>query len=586
MGSVEIDSAMRTVRRDGQPVHLRARSFATLLCLIENRGAVVTKEILLDTFWKDTNVTENALVQSIKDIRQALGDDPKNPCYLRTVPKTGYSFIAAVEVYAAVEEHVSTAPAAESGTAVRGRPRLAVTRGMGLAAGLLALLAIATTIGFVRRGQARNGTRAETAWWKFDEGHGTVAYDSSGSGMQGSLNGNPRWTEGKLGQALLLDGFATFASGRQLDGLPLGNAARTIAVWVKPDVNLVDDSGIFQYGTAGPVPRGANFILALTRRGNVSLGSAVYSGTVESSNTVTDGEWHHVVGAWDGEAARIFIDGALDAAGKPAVKPATGDSSGWTIGRYLHDGTPFRGAIDDVRAYRRALQPQEVQALYRCSAREPDIVLAGVSHYFLPVFNDGPIVDRKTREIRNAGTDFSGVQFARSDGVCAAESLRGAETGQNLRIQVELMVPSDPAGHYTEAGPYFRSRRAYAGEGLIGGTSAGYFVQLDSRGMVKVRRLYPQAVVAFSSAPAAFDPAIFHSLEVVAQGEVLRVRLDHIELSFDQGGRLTGSVAIPAEWEKSTPRGKNAGAAGIAFLSEDRSRIGGQRARNIAVTVF
>ena len=583
MGSVEIDSAMRTVQRDGLPIHLRARSFATLICLIENRGAVVTKEVLLERFWKDTSVTENALVQSIKDIRQALGDDPKNPCYVRTVPKAGYSFIAVVEEHTAVEEQV-LAPPAEPDSAVRGRPRFAVTRGMGLAAGLLALVGIATAIGFVRTGQVPSATRAEAAWWKFDEGHGKVAYDSSGSGLQGSLNGDPRWTEGKLGRALLLDG-ATFASGAKMNGLPLGNGARTIAVWVKPDVNLVDDSGIFHYGTAGTVPPAASFILALNRRGHAALAYAI-SGGVESSSSIADGEWHHVVGTWDGEAARIFIDGGLDAAGKPAVKPATGDSSGWTIGRYLHDGTPFRGAIDDVRVFRKALNPWEVQAMYRCSSREPDIVFSGVSHYFLPVLYDGLIVDRKTREIRNAGTDLSGVQFARSDGVCAAESLVGAETGQNLRIQVELMVPSDPAGHYTEAGPYFRSRRAYAGDGLIGGTSAGYFVQLDSRGVVKVRRLYPQAVVAFSSAPAAFDSDMFHSLEVVAQGEVLRVRLDSRELSFDQGGRLTGAVAIPPEWEKSSPRGQNAGAAGIAFLTGDRGKIGGQRARNIAVTVF
>ena len=38
------------------------------------------------------------------------------------------------------------------------------------------------------------------------------------------------------------------------------------------------------------------------------------------------------------------------------------------------------------------------------------------------------------------------------------------------------MVPADAAGHSTGAGPYFRSRRAYAGDGLMGGTSAGYFV--------------------------------------------------------------------------------------------------------------
>ena len=40
-------------------------------------------------------------------------------------------------------------------------------------------------------------------WWKFDEGNGTVAYDSSGNGNDGNLTNGPIWTDGKIGGALL-----------------------------------------------------------------------------------------------------------------------------------------------------------------------------------------------------------------------------------------------------------------------------------------------------------------------------------------------------------------------------------------------
>ena len=43
-------------------------------------------------------------------------------------------------------------------------------------------------------------------WWKFDEGSGTVAYDSSGNGNDCNLSGGPIWTAGKIGGALTFDG--------------------------------------------------------------------------------------------------------------------------------------------------------------------------------------------------------------------------------------------------------------------------------------------------------------------------------------------------------------------------------------------
>lgn len=569
IGAVEIDSAMRMIRRDGSTVHLRARSFDALLYLVENRGMVVTKEVLLDTFWKDSSVTENSLAQSIKDVRQALGDDPKNPFFIRTIPKVGYSFIAPIDEDRRPVEVPAVGP--ETGvSAVKLR----------LVVAAIALIAIIAAVGLVRMHRPDNLTGDEVAWWKFDEGQGAVASDSGGGGLHGVLNGHPRWTDGKLGKALLLDGLGTYASGDKLNRLPMGNTPRTVTAWVKSDADLTDDSGIFDYGASWPGPAGRNFVLAMTRQGTVSVSG------VTGASKVSDRLWHQIAANWDGEAVRLYVDGNLDATNKLGRKLETGSSQGWTIGRYLREGTPFRGAIDDVRVYGRALKTQEVQALYRCSLGTPDIKIGGAAHYFLPILYDGLSVDAGADEIRNDGRDLTGVQFARSDGVCSTNALRGAPVGQNLEVKMELMVPSGAAGHSTGAGPYLRSRRAYAGDGLMGGTSAGYFVQLDSHGVVKIRLLYPRAVVAFSAALANFDPAVYHSLEVLVKGEVLRVTLDGREVLFDQGRTMTKEVAIPAEWEKLTPRGQNEGTAGIAFFTEDRGQIGGQRARKIRVTAL
>jgi len=62
--------------------------------------------------------------------------------------------------------------------------------------------------------------------------------------------------------------------------------------------------------------------------------------------------------------AYIYIDGALDTSGPLSTVPNTGSGSNWRIGQFISPGTPFRGALDDVRIYSRALALADIQALY------------------------------------------------------------------------------------------------------------------------------------------------------------------------------------------------------------------------------
>jgi DNA-binding winged helix-turn-helix (wHTH) protein/TolB-like protein/Tfp pilus assembly protein PilF len=96
-GDVVIDRGSFSISRGGQPAVLAPRAFDVLVYLIENRGRVVEKQELFEAVWKDTFVSDNALMRAIREIRRELGDSATESKYVETVHKRGYRFIAEVE---------------------------------------------------------------------------------------------------------------------------------------------------------------------------------------------------------------------------------------------------------------------------------------------------------------------------------------------------------------------------------------------------------------------------------------------------------------------------------------------------------
>src|SRR5215470_3861427 len=109
---VEIDSLLGCVRRGGQEYYLRQQCFQVLLYILEQRERLVSKDELIENFWHDTAVTDNAVVQCVAEIRRALGDDPRDPRFIKTIPKAGYRFIAPVIREPAAAEPVKDPSAA------------------------------------------------------------------------------------------------------------------------------------------------------------------------------------------------------------------------------------------------------------------------------------------------------------------------------------------------------------------------------------------------------------------------------------------------------------------------------------------
>jgi tetratricopeptide (TPR) repeat protein/DNA-binding winged helix-turn-helix (wHTH) protein len=94
---IEIDSGRMCLKRDGAERHLRQKTFQVLLYLLDQRQRLITKDELIAHAWQDTAVTDNALEQCLVEIRKVLGDDSRNPRFIKTVPRTGYRFIGNVE---------------------------------------------------------------------------------------------------------------------------------------------------------------------------------------------------------------------------------------------------------------------------------------------------------------------------------------------------------------------------------------------------------------------------------------------------------------------------------------------------------
>src|SRR5262249_41618519 len=64
-----------------------------LVCLAEEHGNVVGKQKLMEKVWPETFVTDDVLTRSISELRDAFGDDARDPRIIQTIPKQGYRLL-------------------------------------------------------------------------------------------------------------------------------------------------------------------------------------------------------------------------------------------------------------------------------------------------------------------------------------------------------------------------------------------------------------------------------------------------------------------------------------------------------------
>jgi len=203
------------------------------------------------------------------------------------------------------------------------------------------------------------GLRGLVLWLKFNEGSGSVAKDSSFYNNHGTIYG-ATWTDGKFGKALSFDGVDDYVKINSLT--PIQNTSInkfTFVAWVK----YISDTGTVQQIFEGRTSTGEIYIEGDFPTLNFVITDD--SGTEhEISTSLTGGlkVWYHIVGTYDGNVQRLFINGeeVASASWSNTFTITTGISLGKD---YEADVQYFNGIIDEVRIYNRALSEEEIKML-------------------------------------------------------------------------------------------------------------------------------------------------------------------------------------------------------------------------------
>jgi len=91
-GPYLLDLESRQLLRGADVVHLSPKAFELLGILISHRPKALSKSELQERLWPKTFVVEKNLANLVGEIREAIGDNPSNPQFIRTVHRFGYAF--------------------------------------------------------------------------------------------------------------------------------------------------------------------------------------------------------------------------------------------------------------------------------------------------------------------------------------------------------------------------------------------------------------------------------------------------------------------------------------------------------------
>jgi transcriptional activator of cad operon len=112
IGAWRVSPASGQISREGETVRVEARTMRLLICLAEHPGQVVSIDDLIERVWAGVIVTPDSVYQAITSLRRLLGDDPRQPSYIATVPRLGYRMVAGVSPW--VDQPLISPPVPEA----------------------------------------------------------------------------------------------------------------------------------------------------------------------------------------------------------------------------------------------------------------------------------------------------------------------------------------------------------------------------------------------------------------------------------------------------------------------------------------
>lgn len=210
-----------------------------------------------------------------------------------------------------------------------------------------------------------NGSLSDglVAHWSFDGPtvSGSTVSDASTNSNSGTFSGGPGIAIGKIGQGAVFDAAGTLRAPYHSSLNP--TSALTYAAWIKWGGHASQLNSLQNIISNGSWNRS----LRITESGhwngserlvfNINIGGTTRE--IYSLGVIIPREWTHVAATYDGSAATLYINGEVSVS--TAYSGTVGSGTGYTdIGSENNSGSRFRGLIDDVRIYDRALSAEEV----------------------------------------------------------------------------------------------------------------------------------------------------------------------------------------------------------------------------------
>ena len=243
-------------------------------------------------------------------------------------------------------------------------------------------------------------------YWKFDEDKGKVAKDSSPNANDGEIIGGT-WIKDDKVSALQFNGIDNHVVSAT-HGLPTGNKPRTMSVWVKTNGG---NAIIIGYGKPDQSQYSGLYL-----GGDGVFVMGFWSNDCASGIVVNDGRWHHLIGTFDGETVKTYVDGKAGNTRQTTAETVVGTSL--YIGQSGNSGAWFKGLINEVAIYDRALTEDEIKAYYdKTKDNYPKEKLQKVSSLSPPeicdfeaegdiarwVMGNGAVITRSTEYVSHGG---------------------------------------------------------------------------------------------------------------------------------------------------------------------------------------
>ncbi len=208
------------------------------------------------------------------------------------------------------------------------------------------------------------------SWWRFDEGSGSLAEDSSGNANDADVWG-AKWARGPFGTALHFSGDDTWVSAPGVPEID-GSDQLTLSAWVYWE-------GTSRYPniiTGGRWSPGGFLVFVADRVCRFRMGRPGHAAGDPNSqwaevgaplvSPIEFGRWYHLAATFDRPTITTYVDGQQ--VGSATWDYPVGYSGELVIGRWGDIAQCHQGLIDDVRIYARVLSADEIAQMYRSTS--------------------------------------------------------------------------------------------------------------------------------------------------------------------------------------------------------------------------